>query len=145
MEKAAILTASKVEPNVLPYSTEILITSLSPIVQSVLHVQRILGALSLQITLQVYIAAQITLVSAAWAGRIFAIQAFVVVKGSVWASRHVVWWTWTSKGVVTFRQQSFHNLATWALGSGNGLVLLFFWPGWWLVVGGSCAVWICCG
>lgn len=145
MEKATILTASRVEPNVLPYSSEVLITSLSPILESALQIQRLLSAASLQLVIQAYIAVRITLTVTAWASRVFAVQAFVVLKGGAWASKKVAWWTWTSRGVVAMRNQAFRNFATWVLGSGNGLILVFFWPGWWLLAGGSCAIWICCG
>ncbi|KAH8168585.1 hypothetical protein LIA77_11849 [Sarocladium implicatum] len=145
MDKATILTASRVEPNVLPYSTEILITSLSPIFESAIQLQRVLSAVSLQILLQTFIAARLTLTVAAWSSKFCAVHVFVLIRNGAWISGQVVWWTWTSKGVIALREQTFRNFATWVLGSGNGLILVFFWPGWWLVAGGSCAVWICCG
>lgn len=145
MNKVSILTASRVEPNVLPYSANGLITTLSPLVYSALQLQRILSAVSLQILLQAYTAACVTMATAVWSSKLFALHAAIAVKGSVWFSGHAIWWTWTSKGVVALREHTFRNFATWVLGSGNGLILVFFWPGWWCLAGTSYAVWAFCG
>jgi hypothetical protein len=145
MDKVSILTASRVEPQILPYSTEVIITSLSPILQSALDLQRILSSISLHILLQAYTAACFTLTTAVWSSRIVAVHTFFVVKGGVWVSQHAFWWTWTSKGVVAAREHTFKNFATWVLGSGNGIILVLFWPGWWCIAGTSCAIWVCCG
>src|SRR5687767_11577736 len=103
MEKVSLLAASRVEPGILPYSTEILVTSLYPVIHSILQLQRIISTLSIQLILQAYTAACITLSTALWSSRLLAIYTFFAVQGGLGLSRRVVWWTWTSKSVVALR------------------------------------------
>lgn len=145
MDKVSFLTASRVEPSVLPYSTELLFTTLTPLVHSLLHIQRLLSGLSIYLLTQAYTAACITLSTALWSSRFLLINAFFAAQAAFWISRQAIWRTWTSKKVVALRDATFNSFATWILGSGNGLILMLFWPGWWCLAGTTCAIWIFCG
>lgn len=142
MDKVTLLTASRVEPKVFGHALAPLVAHLSPIFQSAVQLQTILGVISLQLLLNACLAASVSLAATLSVGRVCAVQAWLAARNGAWVSGKVLRWTWTSRAVVKFREQTFRNLATFILGSGNGLILMVFWPGWWVLGGTTWAIWI---
>lgn len=134
MDKVSILTASRVEPSVLPLSHAAILANLSPAVRSAIRLQSLLLAVSLQVLFRGYIAAATTL----WASRF-------VAGHAAWASGSLIKNAWKSKQVVAVRDKVFFEFATFVLGSGNGLFVMLFWPGWWVLGAASWGLWTVCG
>lgn len=144
MEKVAILTASKVEPTVQipPHAT--IISRLGPTVAFAVRFQHIIASLSAVVCWQACVAASFSLAAAAYTTKIVAFYALVTAKFgafhgltmSLKAAAAV--WDWNSTRVL--RKKLFYEFAVFILGTGNGFILLLFWPGW-LFLAGSYAIW----
>ena len=69
-----------------------------------------------------------------------AVRALLATKFSLIMSHRVAVGAWDAGSTRVLRKKLFYELAVFILGSGNGLILVLFWPGW-LLVGGALAVW----
>jgi hypothetical protein len=142
MDKVSILTASRVEPSVLaPRSQDIIFTHIAPSLDSAVRLQTVIGSISLNVLFQAYIAASLTLTAALWASHLFAVQAYFATLLSGKALRQL----WNTRVVVSMRNKVFYEFAVFILGSGQGLILTLFWPGWWILGGATWALWTFCG
>ncbi len=148
MADVTILTASRVEPSVTipPHAT--IISRLGPTVAFAVRFQHIIASLSAVVCWQASVAASFSLATAAYATKILAFYALVTAKlgafhgftMSLKAAATV--WDWKSTRIL--RAKLFYEFALFILGTGNGFILLLFWPGWLLLVG-SYAAWYFCG
>jgi hypothetical protein len=142
------LTTSSQVPLTYHPATAITHVDLGPTLALVLRAQHLIRSISRFLCWQAYLLAAATSNRALLAARTLAWQILLVARvggyrGAVMS--RVAWTrTWDSKTVRALRKKMMYDFAFFILGSGNGLVLLLFWPGW-LVVGGAAwaAVRIC--
>jgi len=146
MDRGTLLTASRVKPHLYIPSPSELASQLGPTLGYVIHhLPSVLGAVSVFLYLQAYyLLATATLLCA---GRILiGAGGYAHKNGSVTTfaatmSTQVVYGTWESPVVKGLRRRIFHEFAMFILGGGNALILMLFWPGWWVLAGTTCALW----
>lgn len=145
MDRGTLLTASRAKPHpYIPSPTE-LASQIRPTLGYVIHhLPRVLGAVSVFLCLRAYyLLAAATLLCAG--GGFFSSHenGAVATLGavSVAMSGQIMNGTWESPVVKRLRRRFFHEFATFILGGGNALILMLFWPGWWVLAGTTCALW----
>lgn len=116
-----------------------------PHLEFAIRFRNIISSLSVFLCWQAYCLSSIALQNALYVSKILAFQAYLSSKYGVWytwlVSSSATSMVWNSRIVQEWRKNSFHNFAVFILGSGNGLILVLFWPGWLLIGGASLAVW----
>lgn len=147
MDKVTILTASRVEPgiSITPRSRAGIITALGPALQYAGHLQSILSSASTFLCLHAYFLASVIFATALYASEVVAFQAYIATKfGALHGlamSHKIVLEAWKSKRAQAVRDKLFHEFAVFILGSGNPVILMVFWPGWFVIGGTSLALW----
>ena len=141
MEKVAILTASKVDPSVsINYRPRHDINRfLSPTLEVALQFQKLVSFTVLFVYLWSCHISRFTLAIMRYTSKLTASHGFLALKfgivyGSSVSGRAVVY-GWNSKSVQKLRNKLWMEFAIWIMGSGNTVMLLIFWPGWWLLAG----------
>lgn len=145
MDKVALLTASKVEPGASINPRSDITRLLVPTLALVLRFQSIIGSVSVFICLRAYLLASAVFAGALSATRIVAFQAIVTAKLGAFhgftMSSKTISDLWNSRSVQTVRRKVFYEFAVFILGTGNVMIVLLFWPGWWLLAGIFWVVW----
>ncbi|KAF5007076.1 hypothetical protein FDECE_6580 [Fusarium decemcellulare] len=149
MDKATLLTASKVELAVSPYPRSDIIRLLGPALEIALRFQSLVSTVSIFLCLRACFLASFTFAGVLYASKIVALKAYVATKFSAFhsfnmSSRAAVG-VWNSKSVQTLRKKLWYEFAVFVLGSGNVVFLMLFWPGWWLLAGACWSVWMLFG
>lgn len=146
MDKVAILTASRVEPNVsIPAAAQSnVIAVLGPTLRYAIQLQNILSSASVVIYFHAHYIAGVALAGTWYASKVIAAHAFLASRigaGHTLAmSRTAVSRTLSSKRWQMLRKRCFEEIASFVFGTGNPILLLVFWPGW-LLVGAGVATW----
>lgn len=148
MEKVALLTASRVEPSVSIGPRPDLNRILSPTLEIALQFQKLLSFAFLFVYLWTCHISRFGLAIARCGSRYAASHGFLAAKfgiiyGSSMSGRAIVT-GWNSKTIQKVRRKLWDEFAIWVLGSGNIVLLMIFWPGWWLL-GGCWALWMLFG
>ncbi|KAF4446345.1 hypothetical protein FALBO_17087 [Fusarium albosuccineum] len=149
MDKATLLTASKVELAVSPYPRSDIIRLLGPALEIALRFQSLVSSVSIFLCFRACFLASITFAGVLYASKIVALKAYVATKFSAFhsfnmSSRAAVG-VWNSKSVQTLRKKLWYEFAVFVLGSGNVVFLMLFCPGWWLLAGACWTVWMLFG
>jgi hypothetical protein len=118
-----------------------ILASLEPTAAYAVWLQRAISSFSFVILLNTYFLAKISVT----VGHVLANYAYVVTRLATILSGKAIKGVWDSKSVVTLRNKVFHEFATFILGGGNGIFLMIFWPGWWVLGGTVWAAWMFCG
>jgi hypothetical protein len=96
--------------------------------------------LSLALLRQTYLATQILLLQSYWASKILAVQGYtasrVVGKSAVWTTKKSLHMGWNNKATKALRKKLVFEFYVFLLATGNPLMLIVFWPGWIVVLGG---------
>ena len=73
-------------------------------------------------------------------------QGIIAIKaGTVCAlatSNKAIVMSWNSKCFAKLRRKLWFELAIWIMGGGNAVIVLVFWPGWWILLGAYWALWL---
>lgn len=139
MEKVALLTASRVEPNVSIHPRPNINRLLSPTLRIALQFQRLLSTITVFVYLWALLLAKAAYISVVFAGKLLAAYAFVaaktgVIRGSSISSEAIAK-GWNSKRVDRLREKLWYEFAIFMLGGGYFVMMILLWPGWWLVGG----------
>lgn len=124
-------------------------SALEPKIRGVFQRQRRLEALSRAILVHaIYLAtASWTLVSVA--SQLLAMSSFAVARFAAVRSALLSYWLgkalWASPPLETLRKKAVFEFNMFVLGAGNGLFLVMFWPGWWVIGATVLAVGQLCG
>ena len=149
MEKVALLTASKVEPGVSINPRSDIIRLLAPTLEIALRFQSLVSSVSIFLCLRAFFLASFTFAGVLYASKIVAFQAFIATKigafhGFTMSSKAIIG-AWNSRRVQALRQKLWYEFAIWVLGSGNTVILMVFWPGWWVLAVAVWALWLLFG
>ncbi|KAJ4318848.1 hypothetical protein N0V84_006662 [Fusarium piperis] len=149
MDKATLLTASKVELSVSAHPGSDIISLLGPALEIALRFQSLISSLSIFLCLRTWLLTSTTLTGVVYASRIVALKACIATKSSAshgfnMSSKAVVS-VWNSKSVQRLRKKLWYEFAVFVLGSGNMVFLMLFWPGWWLLACVCWAAWVLFG
>jgi hypothetical protein len=152
MDRGTLLTASRVKPQpYIPSPTELASQLGPPLGYVIHHLPGVLGAVSVFLCLRAYyLLATATLLcvcrillggggggfSSHKKGTVATFGAVAVAM-----SGQIMYGTWESPVVKGLRRRIFHEFAMFILGGGNALILMLFWPGWWVLAGTTCALW----
>lgn len=111
-------------------------TVLAPALTNLIQAQRALSTLTLSLLLHAWLAARMTL----WAGKLCVLQAWLATSLGVtlWARMAAV--AWSCSYAKALRKRAERDFACFILGCGNGIFLMLFWPGWWILGGTALAV-----
>lgn len=104
---------------------------LAPTLTHFVQAQRALSALSLSLLLHAWLATRMAL----WAGRLCVVQAWLATSMGVALSAKMAFATWDSRRARALRKRVERDFACFILGTGNGIFLMLFWPGWWILAG----------
>lgn len=137
MDKVALLTASRIDPDRSISSPPNGASYLAPALAYLLHLQRLLRSVSVFLCLQAYLLASTTLYASAIVGR----HTYWATRVGTTMSGQLVYGTWDSGVVKALRRRVFDEFADFILGSGNTVILMLFWPGWWVLAGTTWAYW----
>lgn len=149
MDKATLLTASRVELSVSAHPRSDIIRLLGPALEIALRFQSLVSSVSIFLCLRAWLLTSTTFAGVFYASRIVALKACVATKFSAshgfnMSSKAVVG-VWNSKSIQRLRKKLWYEFAVFVLGSGNMVFLMLFWPGWWLLAGACWAVWMLFG
>ncbi|EQB49980.1 hypothetical protein CGLO_10630 [Colletotrichum gloeosporioides Cg-14] len=140
MNKVAILTSSTHEPGV-NIRQRSLIALFGPTFDLAIRFQRLATIASSLLFVYGHLLATSTLSSTVVATRLFATHAAYVSRKSLSALRLSMRTAWNSKKIRHMRKKLFMEFATTILGpGGNMLIIMVFWPGWFLILGAILAV-----
>ncbi|KAF4981265.1 hypothetical protein FZEAL_2891 [Fusarium zealandicum] len=149
MDKATLLTASKVELNVSAHPRSDIIRLLSPALEIAFRFQSLLSSVSVFLCLRAWFLASVTFTVVAYTSKIVAFKAYVATKFSAFhsfnMSNRAVVGAWNSKGIQRLRKKIWYEFAVFVLGSGNTVFLMLFWPGWWVLAGACWTFWMLSG
>ncbi|KAG8673353.1 hypothetical protein FPOAC2_06796 [Fusarium poae] len=149
MDKATLLTASKVDLSVPTYPRSNITRLIGPSLQIALRFQSLVGSISIFLCLRVCYVASITFASVLYASKTVTFKAFVAAKFSAFhsfnMSSQALASAWNSKKVQRLRNKIWYEFAVFVLGSGNLIFLMLFWPGWWVLAGAGWAGWMLFG
>lgn len=138
MDRVTILTRSHVDADI-PSST--VQSLLAPTLAHAVHLHRIVSSVSVSLLLNAYLAASVTL----WASRVCVVHAWLATSFGVNMSGKAAAVAWDCRYVRAMRKRAFEECAAFILGSGNVLIVMAFWPGWWILGGTALAVSQLCG
>jgi hypothetical protein len=151
--KMAVLAASTNPTTVLTttQNTKTLLALLSPAFANSLCLatilQRLLSTTTLFLLFRSYLLSIFLLQQSYHASQILLIQSLyassIACKNAYWASKKGTRLLWRS--TEGMRKKLFMEFMIFVLGGGNQLILVLFWPGWIIVVGGIWGVWSLCG
>ncbi|KPM37333.1 hypothetical protein AK830_g9239 [Neonectria ditissima] len=149
MDKATLLTASRVELGASVNPRSDLIRLLGPALEAAFRFQNLISSISLFICVQAWFLASVTLVNVVYASKILALQASLATKVGAShgyaMSNQAAAGIWNSRVIQKLRQKLWYEFALFILGSGNTVITLFFWPGWWVLGGASWCLWLLFG
>jgi hypothetical protein len=147
-----ILTSPTTPSNLLttPNNRPIL-TLLSPALSSSLYLaavfQRLVSTTTLFLFLRAYILSLVILRQSYHISQLLLLHSYYasssLAKNGYWASKEGMRRSW--KASERLRNKLFFELVVFVLGSGNGIILIVFWPGWLVVGGGVWGFWMVCG
>ncbi|KAF3356207.1 hypothetical protein VDGD_20397 [Verticillium dahliae] len=116
------------------------VTLFARTVNLALGFQRLLGAVWLSVIPRTYFLAAYTAATALFASRIIATHSLALTKSIVLGSAKACNIVWKSKRVRRICKQMEYDFAMVILGPGvNTLIVLVFWPGWWVLCGAAVA------
>ncbi|KAH7171396.1 hypothetical protein EDB81DRAFT_638026 [Dactylonectria macrodidyma] len=146
MDRATLLTTSKVELGVSVSPHSDVIRLLGPALEIALRFQRLLSSVTLFLCVRAWFLASLTLVNILYASRIAAVQAFVATKFGAFhcytMSTRAANGVWNCQTVQKLRKKLFYEFAVFILGGGNCIFVVVFWPGWWVIGGASWGIWM---
>ncbi|KAM5354262.1 hypothetical protein ACJ41O_000912 [Fusarium nematophilum] len=149
MDKATLLTASKVELGVSVNPRSDIIRLLGPALEIALRFQSLISSVSIFLCLRAWFLTGIAFAGVIYASKIVALKAYVATKFSAFhgfrMSGRAAVGVWNSKSVQRLRRKLWYEFALFVLGSGNTVFLMLFWPGWWLLAGVCWAGWMLFG
>ncbi|KAF7539601.1 hypothetical protein G7Z17_g12399 [Cylindrodendrum hubeiense] len=149
MDKASLLTASRVELGVSVNPRSDIIRLLGPALEIAFRFQSLISSVSLFLCLRAWFLATVTLANILYASKIVALQALIATKfgafHSYTMSTRAADGVWNSKSIQKLRKKLFYEFAVFILGGGNCVFILVFWPGWWVIGGASWGVWMLIG
>ncbi|EMT66035.1 hypothetical protein ACKRZS_013488 [Fusarium odoratissimum] len=149
MDKATLLTASKVDLNVSTHPRSDITRLIVPSLQIALRFQSLVGSISIFLCLHACIIASSAFVAVLQGSKIVSLNAFIAAKYSAFhsfnMSTQAVASAWNSKNVQRLRKKLWYEFAVFILGSGNLVFLMLFWPGWWVLAGACWAGWMLLG
>ncbi|KAJ4257532.1 hypothetical protein NW762_008656 [Fusarium torreyae] len=149
MDKATLLTASKVDLSVSTHPRSDITRLIGPSLQIALRFQSLVGSISVFLCLHACFFASITFAAVLYASKIVTLKAFIAAKFSAFhgfnMSSQAAVGVWNSKNVQRLRKKLWYEFAVFILGSGNMVFLMLFWPGWWVLAGACWAVWMLFG
>lgn len=137
MDKGTILTAKRLNAD----HTTAVASQMGPVVGHALYLQYMLNSASMFLLLRAHLLSEISYhvaKAAGWYAYIAGSTAFAM-SGSL---AHGVWET---SVVRHLRQRLFDELAAFILGAGQTLIVVVFWPGWWLLAGSAWSIWFVWG
>jgi hypothetical protein len=135
MDRVTVLTrSSHIDHPDIPIST--VQSVLAPAFANVIHIQRLLSSVSVSLLLHAWVAARLTM----WAGRLCVVQAWLATSLGLNLSGRAAAGAWSSHYMKAIRKRAERDFACFILGSGNGIFLMLFWPGWWILGGTALAV-----
>jgi hypothetical protein len=148
MDKATLLTASKVELGASGNPRSDIIRLLGPALEIALHFQSFISSVSLFLCLRACSIANLTCTHILIATKILVLKAFVATKfgafHAIIMSSNAIVSLWNSRNIQALRKKLFYEFAVFVLGGGNILFVLLFWPGWWLIAAASWGLWTLC-
>jgi hypothetical protein len=149
MDKATLLTASKVDLSVSTHPRSDITRLIGPALQIALRFQSLVGSVSIFLCLRACYVASITFASVLYASKTVTFKAFVAAKFSAFhgfnMSSQALASAWNSKKIQKLRNKLWYEFAVFILGSGNLIFLMLFWPGWWVLAGACWAGWMLFG
>ncbi|EGX92621.1 hypothetical protein CCM_03994 [Cordyceps militaris CM01] len=140
MDKVDILTSSRVDA-LSQHRHATIISRLGPTLAYAVHVQSIIGSLSVFLCWRAYLVASVSLVQAYYATRLLTWG----TKQGAWHGVAAAAAVWDMKTTRVLRDKIFYEFALFVLGAGNGLFLVVLWPGWIVIGGTSFVLWQMCG
>ncbi|KAL0944866.1 uncharacterized protein CTRU02_202753 [Colletotrichum truncatum] len=136
MNKVAILTSSTHEPGVNIRQRSDLIALFGPTFDLAIRFQRLIAVASSLLFVYGHLLATSTLTSTVIATRLFATHSTHVSKATMLMLMRSMRSAWDCKKIRSMRKKLFMEFATTILGpGGNMLIIMVFWPGWWLILG----------
>ncbi|KAK7424838.1 hypothetical protein QQZ08_008468 [Neonectria magnoliae] len=149
MDKTTLLTASTVELGASVHPRPDIIRLLGPALETAFRFQSLISSISLFVCVQAWFFASVTLVNVLYASKILALQASFATKASALhgytMSNRAAAGIWNSRTIQKLRKKLWHEFALFILGSGNAVITMFFWPGWWVLGGASLSLWLLFG
>jgi hypothetical protein len=135
----ALLAASRAPPGVssLTQHSDVL-SVLSPLVNTALQFQQLVGSAAFHLAVRAYFAAAATATLAIWVSwrviwhalvtsRLLAAHALLLLRRLIWAA-------WDSRSGRRLRKRLEYEIMVTLLGpGGNTLLLMLFWPGWFMI------------
>ncbi|KAM0271636.1 hypothetical protein ACHAQH_009024 [Verticillium albo-atrum] len=116
------------------------VTLFTRTVNLALGFQRLLGAVWISLILRAYFVAAVTATTTLFASRVIASRSFNVTKTILLGSAKGCRMVWKTKRVRRIRKQMEYDFAMVILGPGvNTLIVMVFWPGWWVLGGAAVA------
>ncbi|KAF5018239.1 hypothetical protein F66182_9802 [Fusarium sp. NRRL 66182] len=149
MDKATLLTASKVDLSVATHPRSDITRLIGPALQIALRFQSLVGSITVFLCLHACFLASTASATTLYASKIVILNVFIATKFSVYhgfnmSSRAAVG-IWNSKNIQKLRRKLWYEFAVFILGSGNLIFLMLFWPGWWVLAGACWAFWMLSG
>ncbi|KAH7163476.1 hypothetical protein B0J13DRAFT_616070 [Dactylonectria estremocensis] len=146
MDKASLLTASRVELGVSVSPRSDVIRLLGPALEIAVRFQKALSSVTLFLCIKAWFLASLTFVNILYATRIAAVKAFVATKFGAFhgytMSTTAANGVWNCQTVQKLRKKLFYEFAVFILGGGNWVFVLVFWPGWWVIAGAFWGIWM---
>ncbi|KAL6860685.1 hypothetical protein ACO1O0_004717 [Amphichorda felina] len=146
MKEVTLVRASRADPD-RPSSSVSASSSSSPLsianylapgLAYILRLQRLLHSACVFLCLRAYLLAS----TVVCAGGKFGLRTHrSLVRPGAAMTAQLVYETWESGAVKALRRRVFHEFTSFILGSGNTVILMLFWPGWWVLVGTAYACW----
>lgn len=131
-----IVGTSAFEPVALRAPQYELISIFQPSLYVALRLQRLLSAASLFIVLRTYFLAATTLATTAVVAKFVAVWTFWTAKTAILGTGKGIATVYKTKTVRRIRKKLEFEMAMLILGPGtNTMIVVVFWPGWWLVIG----------
>ncbi|KAK7408540.1 hypothetical protein QQX98_009301 [Neonectria punicea] len=149
MDKTTFLTASIVELGASVNPRSDIIRLLGPALETAFRFQSLISSLSLFVCVQAWFLASVALVNVLYASKILALQASIATKAGAFhgyaMSNRAAAGIWNSRAIQKLRKKLWDEFALFILGSGNTVITVFFWPGWWVLGGASLSLWLLFG
>ncbi|KAM0326717.1 hypothetical protein ACHAQA_006590 [Verticillium albo-atrum] len=102
--------------------------------------QRLFSAVWISLLFRTYFLAAVTATTTLLASRVIAVHSFTLTKTILLSSAKGCSIVWKTKRVRRMRKQMEYDFAMVILGPGvNTLIVMVFWPGWWVLGGAAVA------